>query len=172
MTTLIDYVKSFEVRDAIANVRASDWAIGSNNDLLLETQSAADWDHFIKTSKSYDVILMGSKTADSISDNWRETGVVLKGRNVVVASRGKTLSLNTDPYRRLLICGGQEIYEQCLTLCTVVFLTVTDVPSETKADAYFPKDLLDGNFYHTLSAVPDTASHVEFRIYSPGLPYG
>ena len=171
MTTLIDYVKSFEVRDAIANVRASDWAIGSNNDLLLETQSAADWDYFIKTSKSYDVILMGSKTADSISDNWRKTGVVLKGRNVVVASRSKTLSPNTDR-SRLLICGGQEIYEQCLTLCTVVFLTVTDVPSETKADAYFPKDLLNGNFYHALSTVPDTAPYVEFRIYFPGLPDG
>ena len=118
---------------------------------------------------------MGSKTADSISDNWRATGVVLKGRNVVVASRGKTLSLNTDrsPLRsRLLICGGQEIYEQSLTLCTVVFLTVTDVSSETKADVYFPKDLLDGNFYHALSTVPDTAPHVEFRIYFPGLPDG
>jgi dihydrofolate reductase len=39
--------------------------------------------------------------------------------------------------RQVFICGGAQIYEQTLPLCSELFLTV--VKREVEGDAFFPK---------------------------------
>jgi dihydrofolate reductase len=87
------------------------------------------------------VIVMGRKTFESI-------GKPLPNRETVVLSRSqfqhagvKTLSdlsqldLQNEA-REVYICGGAQIYEQVLPLCSDLYLTL--VKHEVEGDAFFP----------------------------------
>jgi dihydrofolate reductase len=167
---LISYTRLFAHVSAIANVRYGDWAIGSQNQLLPECKSKQDWDRFVQASYKHDVLLMGSKTADSISKVWRDTGTVLPGRNVAVASGGRLLNVpeNFELHKSsLLVCGGRQIYKLLLPYCRSVMLTITNPyalgKQYSEADSYFPTALLSQHFNFWLS--DHVASGISFDTY-------
>ncbi len=87
------------------------------------------------------VLVMGRKTFESI-------GRPLPGRETIVLSRtgwthpGVRTAATLDEARSLagerqvFICGGAQIYEQALPLCSDLFLTL--VKREVPGDAFFP----------------------------------
>ena len=86
------------------------------------------------------VLLMGRKTYESI-------GKPLPGRETVVLSRsgftapqtrsiGDISELTVSENRKVFLCGGAQIYEQYLPLCTELFLTT--IKREVQGDAWFP----------------------------------
>jgi len=87
------------------------------------------------------VLVMGRKTFESI-------GRPLPGRETIVLSRtdwshpGVKMVASLDAVaalageREVFICGGAQIYEQALPLCSDLFLTL--VKREVKGDAFFP----------------------------------
>jgi dihydrofolate reductase len=87
------------------------------------------------------VLVMGRKTFESI-------GRPLPGRTTIVLSRlafshpGVTTVRSLDevqPWvagRRVFICGGAQIYEQALPLCSDLYLTL--VNRVVEGDAFFP----------------------------------
>ena len=87
------------------------------------------------------ILVMGRKTFQSI-------GRPLPGRETIVLSRGgfavpsvrsvSALSeINLENEQRItFICGGAQIYEQYLPLCSELYLTI--VKREVQGDAFFP----------------------------------
>lgn len=97
---------------------------------------------FFKQTTMGHVLVMGRKTFESI-------GRPLPGRETVVLTRSgwthpgvsvvhslDELAAWTGGERRVFICGGAQIYEQSLPLCSDLFLTV--VKREVEGDAHFP----------------------------------
>ena len=161
---LVRYLKQWGHVTAIANVRQCDYAIGFRGQLLPECKSKYDWDHFVKMSYDHDCLLMGTKTADSISKGWRDTGsTVLPGRNTIIASRNGLVNKPADldiSKSSLLVCGGAEIYEQCLPYCHNVSLTVTmtDPAYNSFADSFFPEQTLLRHFKICQTKTQDNVS--------------
>jgi dihydrofolate reductase len=104
---------------------------------------------------------MGRKTFESI-------GKPLPNRETIVLSRSafshpgvKTISsLDELPplvgAKQVFICGGAQIYEQTLPLCTELFLTL--VKREVAGDAFFPK------FEDNFDLVEEIRDTPEFKI--------
>jgi dihydrofolate reductase len=92
------------------------------------------------------VIIMGRKTFESI-------GRPLPNRTTVVLTRASSAGIpgvlmvpdlsRIDPSepafagRTLFICGGAQVYEQALPLCSDLYLTL--VNREVEGDTFFPK---------------------------------
>ncbi len=88
------------------------------------------------------VVVMGRKTFESI-------GKPLPNRETIVLSRGgfthpgvrTVTSLDeigpATETRRVFICGGAQIYEQALPMCSDLYLTL--VKRTVEGDAFFPK---------------------------------
>lgn len=90
-------------------------------------------------------LLMGRKTFESLP-------VFLKDRFIYVLSR--TGSVNNEKYRGheesftirndknsipsdVMVCGGEQIYQEFLPYCSFLYLTTIEV--EVEGDAFFPK---------------------------------
>ncbi len=96
---------------------------------------------WFKAVTSGNVIVMGRKTFESI-------GKPLPNRETIVLSRSafsfpgvntiRSLEELPPPVadRKVFICGGAQIYEQALPLCSDLFLTL--VKREVAGDAFFP----------------------------------
>ncbi len=96
---------------------------------------------FFKATTMGHALVMGRKTFESI-------GRPLPGRETIVLSRSGFLhpgvrtipSLDALPAlvgaRQMFICGGAQIYEQSLPLCSDLYLT--HVKRVVEGDAFFP----------------------------------
>lgn len=113
--------------------------IGSGNAIPWHLPEDFKW---FKQLTTGNVIVMGRKTFESI-------GRPLPNRETVVLSRGafqhpgvRTVSdlsridLSNET-REVFICGGSQIYEQALPLCSDLYLTL--VKREVQGDAFFPE---------------------------------
>lgn len=113
--------------------------IGNGNQIPWHLPEDFKW---FKATTTGHVIVMGRKTFESI-------GKPLPHRETIVLSRAafshpgvKTIhNLSELPtpvaHRQVFICGGAQIYEQTLPLCSELFLTL--VKREVPGDAFFPK---------------------------------
>lgn len=107
------------------------------------------------------ILVMGRKTYESI-------GRPLPNRTTLVLTRGplsapgvQTIGdLNQiDPNREtreVFICGGAQVYEQALPLCSDLYLTL--VKRKVEGDAFFPA------FEHMFTAVEQVQDTPEFSI--------
>ena len=118
--------------------------IGNGNKIPWHLPEDFKW---FKKMTTGNIIVMGRKTFESI-------GKPLPNRETVVLSRGqfqypgvRTISdlSQIDPAkeaREVFICGGAQIYEQALPLCSDLYLTL--VKRTVDGDAFFPK--FEGQF--------------------------
>ena len=112
--------------------------IGDGNKIPWHLPEDFKW---FKQMTTGNVIVMGRKTFESI-------GKPLPNRETIVLSRSdfsfpgvRTIKqieeLNTlSEGRQIFICGGAQIYEQTLPLCSDLYLTL--VKREVSGDTFFP----------------------------------
>jgi dihydrofolate reductase len=113
--------------------------IGNGNQIPWHLPEDFKW---FKATTTGHIIVMGRKTFESI-------GKPLPNRETIVLSRSKfshpgvktvcsleELPAMTAP-RQVFICGGAQIYEQALPLCSELLLTL--VKRQVEGDAFFPK---------------------------------
>ena len=132
--------------------------IGNGNQIPWHLPEDFKW---FKATTTGHVIVMGRKTFESI-------GKPLPNRKTIVLSRSawshpgvKTISsLDALPAlvsdKQVFICGGAQIYEQTLPLCSELFLTL--VKREVAGDAFFPK------FEDQFELVEEIRDTPEFKI--------
>lgn len=113
--------------------------IGNGNRIPWHIPEDFKW---FKQMTTGNIVVMGRKTFESI-------GRPLPHRETVIVSRGgfshpgvKTVTrleeLNgVSADKTVFICGGAQIYEQTLPLCSDLYLTL--VKREVEGDAFFPK---------------------------------
>ena len=113
--------------------------IGQGNQIPWHLPEDFKW--FKKMTTGH-VIVMGRKTFESIGRPLpNRTTIVLSRSNFqfpgvqTVGSLEAIASLTGD--REVFICGGAQIYEQALPLCSDLYLTV--VKRVVSGDAFFPK---------------------------------
>lgn len=118
--------------------------IGQGNKIPWHLPEDFKW---FKKMTTGQIIVMGRKTFESI-------GKPLPNRTTIVLSRSQfsfpgvqTISnlneINTaNEAREIFICGGAEIYEQTLPLCSDLYLTL--VKRVVEGDAFFPR--FENNF--------------------------
>jgi dihydrofolate reductase len=110
------------------------------------------------------VIVMGRKTFESI-------GKPLPNRTTIVLSRSplNTSAVKVIPdlehlnslqpefvNREIFICGGAQVYEQALPLCSDLYLTL--VKRNIDGDTFFPA------FEHTFTLKEEILDHPDFKI--------
>jgi len=112
--------------------------IGNGNQIPWHLPEDFKW---FKATTTGHVIVMGRKTFESI-------GRPLPNRETIILSRSafshpgvKTIQSLEDLLvisgeKQLFICGGAQIYEQALLLCSDLFLTL--VKREVEGDSFFP----------------------------------
>lgn len=112
--------------------------IGKNNQIPWSIPE--DMEHFKKITMGKTVV-MGRKTYESI-------GKPLKGRKIIVVSTTKNFDcdgVETVPSfemaflksRKLIVAGGEKIYEEALPFAKKIYLTRVDMVTE--GDAFFPE---------------------------------
>ncbi|EEF59900.1 dihydrofolate reductase [Pedosphaera parvula] len=112
--------------------------IGQGNKIPWHLPEDFKW---FKKMTTGQVVVMGRKTFESI-------GRPLPNRETIVLSRGpfqhpgvrtifdlSEISL-ADESREIFICGGAQIYEQTLPMCSDLYLTV--LKRTVEGDAFFP----------------------------------
>lgn len=135
--------------------------IGRNN--TIPWHIPADFKWFKELTMGH-ILVMGRKTFESI-------GKALPGRTIFVLTRQKLQIPNATPIasladlgqhlskedpRKIFICGGAQVYEQTLGLCTDLYLTV--VKKEVQGDAFMPP------FEQFFPYVEELCSEDEFKI--------
>lgn len=130
--------------------------IGNGNKIPWHLPEDFKW--FKKTTTGH-VIVMGRKTFESI-------GKPLPNRETIVLSRSQfafpgvrtveSLDAIKPDEREVFICGGAQIYEQALPLCSDLYLT--RVKRLVEGDAFFPE--FESRF-ELVEMITDTP---EFRI--------
>ena len=128
--------------------------IGSGNKIPWHLPEDFKW---FKATTTGHIIVMGRKTFESI-------GKPLPNRETIVLSRSnfsypgvktirnlEELPVVTD--RQVFICGGAQIYEQALPLCSEILLTL--VNCEVEGDAFFPKFEDQFQLAETLRETPE-----------------
>ena len=106
------------------------------------------------------VLVMGRRTFESI-------GKALPGRETLILSRsgfsapgarsiGDLSEIQTDDPRTFFICGGAQIYQQYLSVCTELFLTT--VKQVVAGDAFFPP------FEHQFDRIQEIADAPGYNI--------
>jgi len=118
---------------------AENRVIGQGNKIPWHLPEDFKW---FKRMTTGQVVVMGRRTFESI-------GKPLPNRETIVLSRGgfqfpglRTVSnlREIDPQREvreIFICGGAQIYEQALPLCSDLYLTL--VKLTVPGDAFFPR---------------------------------
>ena len=135
--------------------------IGAGNRIPWHLPEDFKW---FKKMTTGQVIVMGRKTFESI-------GKPLPNRTTVVLTRSakpipgvRTISdlSQLDPSdpalagREIFICGGAQIYQQTLPLCTDLYLTL--VQREVEGDTFFPP------FEDRFELAEEVLVHPEFKI--------
>jgi dihydrofolate reductase len=90
------------------------------------------------------LIVMGRKTYESIGRPLPNRTTIVLSRSPVVIPGVRVISRleeiaslsAADPAKQIFICGGAQIYEQALPLCSDLYLTL--VKREVAGDAFFP----------------------------------
>ena len=132
--------------------------IGAANKIPWHLPEDFKW---FKKMTTGNVIVMGRKTFESI-------GKPLPNRETIVLTRGpwqhpgvRTISdlAQIDPAkeaREIFICGGAQVYEQALPLCSDLYLTL--VKRVVEGDAFFPR------FEDRFEPVAEILDCAEFKI--------
>jgi dihydrofolate reductase len=145
-------VKHFKAIAAMSENRV----IGQGNGIPWHLPEDFKW---FKKMTTGNIIIMGRKTFESIGRPLpnRET-IVLSRSNFASPGVQTANSLNEvkPDERDVFICGGAQIYEQALPLCSDLFLT--RVKRVVEGDAFFPEF---ENSFALLEVITDTP---EFRI--------
>jgi len=135
--------------------------IGAGNKIPWHLPDDFKW---FKQMTTGNIIVMGRKTYESI-------GRPLPNRTTIVLSRSPvtipgvqvvphleditSLSI-TDAVKQIFICGGAQIYEQALPLCSDLYLTL--VKREVPGDTFFP------SFENDFSFVAEILDRPDFKI--------
>ena len=151
--------------------------IGSGNKIPWHLPEDFKW---FKKLTTGNVVLMGRKTFESIGKPLpnRTTIVLSRGTDIIPGVHKVTDLSQIDPNapefngRQLFICGGAQIYQQALPLCSDLYLTL--VNRVVEGDTFFPafedefvmvEQLLDGpdfkilhNRNRTFDRAPSTVS--------------
>lgn len=122
----------------------SNWAIGSNNELLIRIPN--DMKHF-REETTGKVVVLGRKTLETFPQ-----GMPLKNRTNIILSRDKSYQvkdaivvhsveelleeLQKYAEEDIYIIGGESVYRQLLPYCNVAH--VTRIDHAYQADTYFP----------------------------------
>ncbi|HEX5223311.1 MAG TPA: dihydrofolate reductase [Verrucomicrobiae bacterium] len=129
--------------------------IGNGNKIPWHLPEDFKW---FKATTTGHIIVMGRKTFESI-------GKPLPNRETIVLSRsgfsfpGVTTIRSLDALpantadRQVFICGGAQIYEQALPLCSEILLTL--VKREVPGDAFFPPFEDQFQFSDTVRETPE-----------------
>lgn len=132
--------------------------IGNGNQIPWHLPDDFKW---FKATTTGHIIVMGRKTFESI-------GKPLPNRETIVLSRSafshpgvKTLPRleelpNIIGDKQVFICGGAQVYEQALPLCSELLLTM--VNREVEGDAFFPR------FEDQFELVEEIRDTPEFKI--------
>jgi len=135
--------------------------IGAGNKIPWHLAEDFKW---FKRMTTGQVIVMGRKTFESI-------GKPLPNRTTIVVSRSapaipgvqtiSDLEQLQQPNgswdgKEIFICGGAQIYQQALPLCSDLYLTL--VKREVEGDAFFPR------FEDQFSLAAEIADNPEFKI--------
>ena len=135
--------------------------IGSGNKIPWHLPEDFKW--FKKMTTGH-VIVMGRKTFESI-------GKPLPNRTTAVLTRSKTpipgVQVISDlaelesfaaevPERQVFICGGAQVYEKALPLCTDLYLTL--VKQTVEGDTFFP------SFEERFTLISEIRDCSEFKI--------
>ena len=113
--------------------------IGNGNKIPWHLPEDFKW---FKATTTGHVIVMGRKTFESIGKPLpnRQT-IVLSRANFVYPGVKTVRGLEELPGvtadRQVFICGGAQVYEQALPLCSELLLTL--VKREVEGDAFFPR---------------------------------
>jgi len=96
---------------------------------------------WFKATTTGHIIVMGRKTFESIGKPLPNRETIVLSRSAfshpdvkTIASLDELSKLAGD--RQVFICGGAQIYEQALPLCSELLLTL--VKREVEGDAFFP----------------------------------
>ena len=113
--------------------------IGNGNKIPWHLPEDFKW---FKATTTGHIIVMGRKTFESIGKPLPNRETVVLSRSNFTYSGVKTIhrleELSTMVAdREIFICGGAQIYEQALPLCSELLLTV--VKREVKGDAFLPR---------------------------------
>lgn len=130
--------------------------IGNSNKIPWHLPEDFKW---FKRMTTGNIVVMGRKTFESI-------GKPLPNRTTIVLSRSgfsypgvKTITdfaeLNEEA-GDIFICGGAQVYEQTLPLCSDLYLTL--VKRTVEGDAFFPA------FEHLFQPVEEVTETPEFTI--------
>ena len=135
--------------------------IGAGNKIPWHLAEDFKW---FKRMTTGQVIVMGRKTFESI-------GKPLPNRTTIVVSRSapaipgvqtiSDLEQLQQPSaswdgKEIFICGGAQIYQQALTMCSDLYLTL--VKREVEGDAFFPR------FEDQFSLAAEIADNPDFKI--------
>jgi dihydrofolate reductase len=147
-------MKYFKAIAAIALNRV----IGNGNRIPWHLPEDFKW---FKQMTTGQVIVMGRKTYESI-------GRPLPNRTTIVLTRSgfsapgvqvigdlREIDPNKET-RDIFICGGAQVYEQALPLCSDLYLTL--VKREVEGDAFFPR------FEERFTAIKEVMDGAEFKI--------
>jgi dihydrofolate reductase len=132
--------------------------IGQGNKIPWHLPEDFKW---FKKMTTGQVIVMGRRTFESIGKPLpnRETIVLTRGNfshpGVRVISHLGEIDLAAET-REVFICGGAQLYELALALCSDLYLTL--VKRVVTGDTFFPP------FEHQFKLVEDIADCTEFRI--------
>lgn len=147
-------MKHFQAIAAMSGNRV----IGAGNKIPWHLPEDFKW---FKKMTTGNVIVMGRKTFESI-------GKPLPNRETIVLTRGtwqhpgvKTISdlsqINpAKEAREIFICGGAQVYEQALPLCSTLYLTL--VKRVVEGDAFFPQ------FENQFEPVAEILDCADFKI--------
>jgi len=130
--------------------------IGAGNKIPWHLPEDFKW---FKKMTTGNVVVMGRKTFESI-------GKPLPNRKTIVLSRGTFSYPGVQTIRRLddisvtdrevFICGGAQVYQQALPLCSDLYLTL--VKREVEGDAFFPA------FEDRFKLVEQISENADFKI--------
>ena len=132
--------------------------IGAANKIPWHLPEDFKW---FKKMTTGNVIVMGRKTFESIGKPLpnRETIVLTRGQWQHPGVRTASDLSQIDPAkeaRDIFICGGAQVYEQALPLCSDLYLTL--VKRVVEGDAFFPQ------FENQFELVAEILDCAEFKI--------
>jgi dihydrofolate reductase len=132
--------------------------IGAGNRIPWHLPEDFKW---FKKMTTGQVVVMGRKTFESIGQPLpnRTTIVLSRSRDsipgVEIISDVKELSSASRLFadREIFICGGAQVYQQTLSLCSDLYLTL--VKKEVHGDAFFPPFEDQFQLYKEILKSPD-----------------
>lgn len=113
--------------------------IGNGNKIPWHLPEDFKW---FKQMTTGNVIVMGRKTFESVGKPLPNRETIVLSRSAVSVPNVRTIS-NIEELdaladsRQIFICGGAQIYEQTLPLCSDLYLTL--VKHEVSGDTFFPE---------------------------------